>query len=93
MAVIRTVFVPLSHEPEVLFGLTLADLVWPAASILATLVIWHDAQIDVSVRLAFSALVMAAGMTLAKVRIEEVSLPQWATRIALFCLKPRLYLP
>jgi hypothetical protein len=93
MAVIRTVFMPLSREPEVLFGLKLSDLIWPTISSLTSLAVWHADKLGLSARLTVITMTMATGLVLAKARIEEASLPQWAMRFLLFWTRTRLYLP
>lgn len=93
MAVIRTVFVPLSREPEIVFGLKLSDIVWPAASAVVGLAIWHGWKVAPSVRLSVILPALAGGLGLAIVRIEETSLPQWMVRLMLFWIKDRLFLP
>ncbi|CAB1129238.1 protein of unknown function [Candidatus Hydrogenisulfobacillus filiaventi] len=37
----REVPVPLAREPEVLWGLTVGDLIWPAAAVVVDVALWH----------------------------------------------------
>ncbi len=93
MAVVRTVYVPLSREPEILFGLTLSDLVWFAAAAVADLGLWTEWRVKLSLRLVVMAAVWGLGTGLALIRIQEASLPEWFGRWVIYIVKPHLYLP
>lgn len=93
MAVVRTVYIPLSREPEILFGLKLSDLLWVGAAGAADLGLWTRWTVALTLRILAIVGLSAAGLLLGLVRIHEASLPEWLVRWALFWLRPRLYLP
>lgn len=93
MAVIRTVSIPLTREPEILFGLRISDLIWIMAAVVSDLALWHGLRTVVAERLAFMALASAGGLGMAVIRLHEASLPEWIVRWARFWLSPHLYLP
>ncbi|NMP22573.1 hypothetical protein [Sulfobacillus harzensis] len=93
MAVTRTVFLPLKREPEILFGMTLADLIWVMAAAALDLVWWRMLHQHRTAALAIMAATTTLGLAMALVRLEGTSLPEWACRAAGFWLRPRLFLP
>lgn len=90
---IRTVYMPLSREPDILFGLRVSDLMWVAASAAADLAIWHQSWADLTIRIGIMSILSAAGMALAAAKIEGDTLAQWLVRWIRFRITPRLYLP
>lgn len=89
----RTVYLPLAHDPTVLFGLRLPDLVWVTAGFVSDLAIWrawHEWLFGVVVA---DGLVSLGALVLAVARLEEASIPEWMVRSARFWLGSRLFLP
>ncbi len=93
MEMIRTIYVPLTSEPEVLFGLRLSQLPWLAGSGLADVAVWHGWEFSITGRLVAMASLAVMGILLATARIQDVTLPEWFARYVMFRLKPHLYLP
>lgn len=89
----RTVYMPLSREPEVLFGLRLADLLWVLAASVIDLVAWRGLHHWLVTAAAVITVASALGVALAIVRVEDRSLPEWIGRAIRYGLSPRLYLP
>lgn len=93
MAVTRTVFLPLKREPEILFGLTMADLLWVMAGGTLDLAAWRAFHASQDVMIVAIAVISGGSLTMALTRIEGTSLPEWLWRALNFWLRPRLYLP
>lgn len=89
----RTVFLPLKREPAILFGLTMADLLWVMAGGTLDLVAWrafHGSRVAMVIAIA---LISGASLTMALARMDGTSLPEWLWRAVNFWLRPLLYLP
>ena len=93
MAVNRIVTIPLGREPEVLFGLRLSDLIWTAGAATVDMAIWHGSHHVSPTAWAAIGTVSLAGLALATVRRQDVSLPQWMWRWGRFYLSSHLFLP
>jgi len=93
VAVTRTVTMPLSREPEVLFGLRLADLFWVMGSGVSDLALWHALRTRLLVRFGGMGIVSGVGLLLAVVRMQDASLPDWVVRWCRFMIAAHLYLP
>lgn len=93
MEVVRTIYVPLAREPDILFGLRLSDIIWVGMAGAGDLAIWHGWMVAAGVKVAIMASVSLAGLGMALVRIEDATLPEWMMRLVRFCSMPRLYLP
>ncbi len=89
----RTVFLPLKREPAILFGLTMADLLWVMAGGTLDLVAWRAFHASRDALIIAIALISAASLTMALARMDGTSLPEWLWRALNFWLRPRLYLP
>ncbi|MCL5116389.1 MAG: hypothetical protein M1272_04500 [Firmicutes bacterium] len=90
---IRTVFLPLSHEPEVLFGLRFSDLLWLMGAAAADVGIWRGLRLWPDLRVACLGTISGIGVVLAVARVEDASLPAWIARGVRFWVTPRLFLP
>ncbi len=86
-------YVPLAHDPDVLFGLRVKDLVWPAAAALADLSVWRTWHTTEGLKVAVMSAMTSVGLLLAVTQIDETTLPEWIARWVLYWTRPRLYLP
>lgn len=93
MAVTRTVTMPLSREPEILFGLRLMDLIWVMAAAVGDLASWHTIRGSWTLRIMVMVGIALIGLILALVRISDATLPEWGLRYARYLLSPHLFLP
>ncbi|MCY0897665.1 MAG: hypothetical protein OWU33_01805 [Firmicutes bacterium] len=93
MAVRHTVTIPLSSQPDVLFGLKLTDIVWLLLAAVGDLAIWHALRHWVTLRWVGWIGVTSYGIGFAVVRVDDITLAQWLGQWLHFWLSPRLYLP
>lgn len=90
----RQVPVPLARQPEVLWGLTAGDLIWPAAAAVADLALWHWIRPYGEVfRWTAVAVVAACGAYPAWGRIDGQRPPAFVWRWIRYRLGANRYLP
>lgn len=94
MAVRRQVPLPLARDPDLLWGLSAADVLWPLAGAAVDLGVWKLA----GHRHPFVTAIACGGLGaialgLAWIRVEGRKVPQWTALAVGFWLRPHLYLP
>ncbi len=88
----RIVTLPLSRDPELVFGLRVQDLLWIVAGLAGDLVVWHLGM-SLRWRLATICGMSSAAAGVAWGRVADRTLPEWAWLMARFYLSGRLLLP
>lgn len=84
---------PLSSQPDVLFGLQLTDLLWIFVAAAVDLLLWRTIKHQLLLLWAGWLAASSAGVALAVVRLDEEALPQRLWQWFHFWISPRLYLP
>lgn len=92
MVMTRIVSLPLSRDPEILWGLRLQDLMWIVMGAVADLGIWH-LPMAIKWRLAFLAMTSGISAGLAWIRISERTVPEWLGLLVWFYISPRSWVP
>lgn len=83
---------PLTSQPDFLWGLSFEDLPWTAGALIVDVAIWHGASTVVH-RLLWMAGPSTLAGTMAWLRVEERSIPQWVWLWARYQIRPKRYLP
>lgn len=91
MEVVRTVSVPLSPQPEILFGLRALDLVWVGITTLSSLGLW-SLQAGLAWRMGLVSVVGGGGALAGLLRFDARTAPEWAWLVIKYYVSPRLYL-
>ncbi len=88
----RTVPVPLSRHPDLLWGLKMEDLPWLVGGILVDCLIWRHVT-GWGLRLGLISVPSVVSMGLAWLRVEQRSLARWTWLWFRFHVKPKRFLP
>jgi hypothetical protein len=92
VALMRTVFLPLASEPDILFGLHVEDLLWLALAGAGDLAVWHRTT-RIAIRVLLDGVISGGGLAGGFLRIDGVSAVRFLFRVGRYWAGPRIFIP